>query len=144
MFSRPVKALCVKINPIDSHNRISMRMDLIGCYRVTMQQSSTSTAATIPKSQLTSAQTPTTTPIKTTMPIVKPTQGQLCHNSLINNATLGSHVNLTASSTFHNPTTGTTPSRAVLDTKTENLQQYGTLLGGWTPAHDGQQYIQVK
>ncbi|CAG2210019.1 unnamed protein product [Mytilus edulis] len=143
MFSSPVKALCVKINPLDFHNSISMRMDLIGCYRVTMQQSSASTAATIPKSQLTSAQTPTTTPIKTTMSIVKPTQGQLCHNSLINNATLGSHVNLTASSTFHNPTTGTTPSRAVLDTKTENLQQYGTMLGGWTPAHDGKQYIQA-
>ncbi|XP_076091893.1 uncharacterized protein LOC143063566 isoform X3 [Mytilus galloprovincialis] len=143
MFSSPVKALCVQINPLDFHNSISMRMDLIGCYRVTMQQSAASTAATIPKLQLTSAQTPTTTPIKTTMSIVKPTQGQLCHNSLINNATLGSHVNLTASSTFHNPTTGTTPSRAVLDTKTEHLQQYGTMLGGWTPTHDGKQYIQA-
>ncbi|CAC5404305.1 unnamed protein product [Mytilus coruscus] len=143
MFSRPVKALCVKINPEAFNNRISMRIDLIGCYRVTMQQSSALATATTSRLQHTSAQTPTITPTKTTVTLVKPTQGQLCHNSLINNSTLNSHVNLTASSIFHNPTTGTTPSRAILDTKTESLQQYGTMLGGWTPAHDGKQYIQA-
>lgn len=144
MFTQPIQAKCIKINPEAWNNHISLRMDLIGCFRVATQQLSVlvtqpTTTPTTTTKQTTTLQTtsiPTTTTPTTS-------QGPLCHGSLINNSTIGSLVNLTASSQFHNPASGTDPTRALLDTKTEHINAY-TLLGGWSPTKDdGKQYIQV-
>ena len=145
MFTQPIHAMCIKINPEAWNNHISLRMDLIGCFRVATQQPSASVTQPTTTPTTTTKQTTTlrTTSIPTTTILTTSQQGPLCHGSLINNSTIGSLVNLTASSQFHNPASGTDPSRALLDTKTEHINVY-TLLGGWSPAKDdGKQYIQV-